>query len=152
MAFIALRAPGFVDKSRSLRRIMRVSITSLLVLLCILPSCYKRHTEPREPFTLTGHVTDCRTGLPIEGATVSVEASARPTMGFFGTSTGEGGSALTDAKGHFSIIPYEYSFTERFYLRTSKEGYTSDEITAYKESILASGAKNYQVDSLCIRH
>ncbi len=122
----------------------------LLGLLCTASACYERHTEPREPFTLSGHVSDCTTGRPIEGAAIYIEASEKPSMGFFGITKSDGGNGVTDANGDFAIIPYAYSWTYEYNITAIKEGFNSDGVTAYKEDIQASGARVFSVDSLCL--
>ena len=119
----------------------------------MLSACYERHVQPRESFTLRGNVSDCKTGAPVEGASIYAEASEKGNFGFFGTSKAEAGTATTDVNGNFEMLPYEYSFTYEFDIHAAKTGYYSGSSTiVYKDDILRSGARPYIVDSLCVTH
>ncbi len=123
----------------------------LLPVLCLLCGCYTRNTEPREPYTLRGYVSDCSTGKPLAGVTINLVASSRPAgMGFFGPTQSDAGTTVTDDNGNYAIIPFAYSFTEVYYVDVSKEGYQQNRVSVDKEDIPNAGGNTYKVDSLCI--
>jgi hypothetical protein len=123
-----------------------------LVLLLLLSGCKKRDTEPREAFTIRGHVSDKITRQPVAGATVRILAEEKSRFRFFGTpEEGAAGSATTDAAGNFAVIPYEFSFTHTFDITAVKNGVVSEAVTIYKEDVLATGAAEVQADTLLLQ-
>ena len=122
----------------------------LLPALSLFCSCYIRHTEPREPYTLYGNVSDCSTGKAVAGVTISLIASSKPSMGFFGTTEGDAGTAVTDEDGNYAIVPIAYSFTAVFYVKVNTEHYQQNQVSVYKSDISATNGSTYELDSLCI--
>lgn len=123
-----------------------------LLLVTGLSGCAKTHFEAREDFSLAGYVYDCQTNTPIAGAAIIVEAREQTSgMGFFGPTTAEAGSTVTDQHGYYELIPYQYNFTDDFTITVQLHGAEKGYLRLAKSFILiASSGGRYNVDTICI--
>ncbi|MEO6831340.1 MAG: carboxypeptidase-like regulatory domain-containing protein [Chitinophagaceae bacterium] len=124
-------------------------VLGLIALL--LSGCYSRRMQEREPFSLKGHVSDCQTGAPIEGVSISLLAE-NDSRGLSGSSKNGAGTCSTNANGDFEIIPVHYSNTYDFVISASKDGFQDNGIYLLMDDIHLTANRSFTVDSMCLTH